>query len=108
MDTLRELSTEIYKTARSKGFHEFMPLFGQPGQDTRHILSWLMLIVTEVAEAAEAVRIGDIDNFGEEMADVIIRTLDTCHALGVDLDSAVLAKMEKNKLRPVMHGGKLA
>lgn len=108
MDSIRALSTEIYENARAKGFHEYNPKFGVAGQDTRHILSWLMLITTEVAEAAEAARIGDIHNFAEEMADVAIRLFDTCHALGIDIETEILAKMAKNKARPVMHGGKLA
>jgi NTP pyrophosphatase (non-canonical NTP hydrolase) len=67
-----------------------------------------MLITTEVAEAAEAVRKGNLQNFEEELADIMIRLLDTAYALQVDLEAAVLAKMDKNEQREHKHGGKLA
>jgi NTP pyrophosphatase (non-canonical NTP hydrolase) len=105
---INELGKLIYENAAEKGFHEYKPTFGKAGQDARHILSWLMLITTEVAEAAEAVRAGDPDNFSEELADVCIRVFDCAHALNIDLDRAILKKMQQNMERPRMHGGKLA
>ena len=66
----------------------------------------LMLIVTEVAEAAEAYRKDDDDNFVEELADVIIRTLDMAAYWGYDIDKAVKDKNEKNKTRGYRHGNK--
>jgi NTP pyrophosphatase (non-canonical NTP hydrolase) len=97
-----------HANSRAKGFHEYTPRFGVAGRDARHILSWLALIVTEVAEAAEAVRTGDLANFGEELADVLIRCGDVAAALGVDLEAEVIKKMTRNAERPAMHGGKLA
>lgn len=44
----------------------------------------------------------------EELADVLIRTLDTAHAFGVDIDRAVASKMAYNATRAHRHGGKLA
>lgn len=41
-----------------------------------------------------------------ELADVIIRTLEACHAWGIDIDAAVRLKSEYNKSRGHMHGGK--
>lgn len=64
----------------------------------------LMLIVTEAAEAMEAYRSDDRANFGEELADIIIRTLDLCGGLGVDIQGAVMQKMEVNFTRPKKHG----
>lgn len=105
---INELAASIYANAKAKGFHEYTPTFGEGGRDVRHILSWLMLIVTEVAEAAEASRVGDLQNFAEELADVCIRTFDCAHTLGIDLERAIISKIEKNAARPVKHGGKLA
>jgi NTP pyrophosphatase (non-canonical NTP hydrolase) len=102
------LAYRAHRTAEQHGFHEYKPTFGVAGQDTRHILSWLMLITTEVAEAAEAVRKGNLQNFEEELADIMIRLLDTAYALQVNLEDAVLAKMDKNEKREHKHGGKLA
>lgn len=42
----------------------------------------------------------------EEYADIIIRVLDNCEKLGVDIGSAVLRKHAYNKARPYRHGGK--
>jgi len=66
----------------------------------------LMLIVTEVAEAMEAYRDDNRANLGEELADIIIRTLDLCGGLGIDIQGAVMRKMEINFTRPRMHNRK--
>ena len=42
----------------------------------------------------------------EEAADIIIRVLDMCGKLGIDIGRAILAKMRYNEGRPMMHGGK--
>jgi len=102
--TIAELMRLAHANATAHGFHEHVPAFGQTGRDVRHILSWLMLAVTELAEAAEAARVGDLENFGEECADVLIRVADTCAALEVDLQQAVARKLAKNADRPRMHG----
>lgn len=44
----------------------------------------------------------------EELADIVIRALDTAAVLGVDMDRAVKVKMAYNATRPHRHGGKLA
>lgn len=44
----------------------------------------------------------------EELADILIRTLDTAHAWRVDIDRAVAVKMAYNATRGHRHGGKLA
>jgi len=79
--------------------------------------AWLVLMVTELAEAMEAVEKGDKANFAEELADVAIRMGDTVgatndmpgHFLGpIDAEVEILAKNERNKLRGYRHGGKKA
>jgi len=64
--------------------------------DADMMLSKLMLVVTEVAEAAEAVRLGNEENFAEELADSIIRIFDICATTGIDVEEAVFKKMGKN------------
>lgn len=80
----------------------------------------LMLIVGEVTEAHEEIRSGhsptevyfnkDSDKpdkpegFPMEIADVIIRALDTAFELGIDIGSAIKQKHEYNKTRPYKHG----
>lgn len=70
------------------------------------ILSVLMQVTTEVAEAAEAVRYDDVENFKEELADVAIRVIGLAHGMGINLGDAITEKMEYNKTRPLKHGGK--
>lgn len=42
----------------------------------------------------------------EELADIIIRALDTARKLGVDIHSAVVRKHLYNRTRSLRHGGK--
>lgn len=75
-------------------------------QDGRPIPECLMLIVTELAEACEADRNGDKDNFKEEIADVYIRLGDLCGWLDIDIEKEIKKKMTINKNRPYKHGKK--
>lgn len=79
----------------------------------------LMLTVSELGEALESLRdtgimygpynvphlAGD-GNFGEELADAVIRIGDLAHITGVTLGEEVHQKMKKNSTRPKMHGKK--
>jgi NTP pyrophosphatase (non-canonical NTP hydrolase) len=65
----------------------------------------LCLIHSEVSEALEADRtLGSKKNLGEELADIIIRTLDLAQFLGYNMDEEVSRKHEINKSRPIRHG----
>jgi NTP pyrophosphatase (non-canonical NTP hydrolase) len=74
--------------------------------DPEQVLAVLMLVVTEVAEAAEAVRKTDELNFREELADIVIRVIGLAHGMGIDMRAEILAKVEKNSTREHKHGGK--
>jgi len=71
-----------------------------------------MLVVTELAEAVEALRKGNpesekIPGFShveEELADAVIRIMDLCGGRKYRLHEAILAKMKHNADRPMMHG----
>ena len=43
-----------------------------------------------------------------ELADEIIRILDTCANYGIDIEAAIKEKMAYNRSRPYRHGNKLA
>ena len=143
MKSLNQLRDEIHANAKEKGFYD----------NPREVGTLLMLVVTEVAEALEADRIGrfcdffeyekhkknafelkhkqetdvkfmprspsliksskDIErdafktyiknSFEDELADVIIRTLDICGYLNIDIERNVLAKIKYNKTRDKLH-----
>ena len=63
----------------------------------------IMLAVTELAEAVEALRVDDWKNVAEEMADTVIRVMDFCEARDIDLEKEILKKIEKNKVRNYKH-----
>ena len=85
-----------YEIAKSKGWHE----------EKRETGTLLALIHSEVSEALEADRKGDIENFVEELADVVIRVFDLCGSRNIDLGKAIEEKMLKNEGREYKYGGK--
>lgn len=93
---LNELARMVHATAKSKGWYD----------KPRPIPELLCLIHSEISEALEAYRNHDDENFAEELADTIIRILDLCAYMSIDIEGEVLDKNEINKLRPYMHGGK--
>lgn len=82
----------------------------------------LALIHTEVSEVLEAVRfapeprdlsvgprsnkIPQFSEAEEELADVLLRVLDFARARHMRLFEAAQAKLDYNRTRPIMHGGK--
>lgn len=104
MKTLQELAEEIRSVNRANGWNVTTPedWEGSPYK----VPAVLMLIATEVAEAMEAFRHNNIENFREEMADTLIRVLDCVAAFDPDFDKTVCDKIDKNRGRGYRHGGK--
>lgn len=99
---MNRLGQEIAKWRWEKGFSTPKNL-----SNPNEMLAKIMLVVTELAEAAEAVRHGDEANFKEEIADTYIRLLDiTGTYVGFDIEDEILNKMEVNEGRPPLHGKK--
>lgn len=96
---------EVFQNAKAHGWWEV----------DRNDGEMLMLMVTELAEACEAIRHGNppddkIPQFNgavAELADVVIRILDMCVARGWPIAEAIVAKHKMNVGRPHKHGGKL-
>ena len=63
-----------------------------------------MLVVTEISEAAEAVRLQNDANFREELADTFIRLLDITGTMNIDIEKEIVNKMHINEGRPLRHG----
>lgn len=93
---LDELAKSAHRTAMDNGWHDQEVPFPQ----------YIAMIHSEVSEALEAHRKGmGYDKIAEEFADVIIRIWDASIELGLELSTATLEKMEKNKCRGYRHGG---
>ena len=88
--------------------------------EKRNVGESLCLIHSEVSEALEEYRKGvDLKEiyfdgagkplgFPTELADVVIRLLDLCGGLDIDLEDAIKVKMKYNKKRSYRHGNKIA
>lgn len=72
----------------------------------------LMLITSELSEALETLRDHGMDimsgegNFGEELADAVIRIADTSHMIKSPLGDEITRKVEVNRERAHKHGRK--
>lgn len=96
MGELNSLAQDIARWREEKGFVT----------NWEGMLAKLMLVVSEVSEAAEAVRDDDRISFAEEIADTFIRLLDICGSLGLDIEREIRQKMEVNRGRSYRHGKK--
>ncbi len=101
-----EKAASIHAWAESKGWWE----------SDRNNYEMIALMHSELSEALEALRehnpaslkAAGFSSVEEELADVVIRIMDTAHARGWDVAGALEAKMAYNERRPYRHGGKEA
>jgi NTP pyrophosphatase (non-canonical NTP hydrolase) len=100
-----ELQKEVHRVAKDKGWYD----------EPRDPMASLMLVVTELAEAAEQLRVDAKPIYREgtkyegvavELADAVIRIMDLCQWMHYPLATAILMKHDYNKTRPHRHGGK--
>lgn len=119
---INDLATEVHANACAKGFHDN----DANRSEVENFGIWTANLHAEVSELWEAARKGQLFDScdknadmckefedgltceEEEMADIIIRVLDTATARGINIGRCILLKHEYNKIRPHMHGGKLA
>lgn len=99
---LNKLAERIKEINLAHGFTG-VPSVVNNTEDAIHLIYAFALIDTEVSEAIEAVREGNIQALPEELADIIIRTLHIASVLGFDIDLAVTDKIKVNEDRPYKH-----
>lgn len=113
---LNALRDVVFADATAKGFHNGEPIIG----------NYTANLHSEVSELWEAYRLGKLNSpcdksekmleivgetltcAEEELADILIRTLDFCAAFGIDINKAVKYKILFNRTRSFRNGGKLA
>ena len=108
--TINQLQKEVFEISTSKGWH-----------DQGHALSELLVLIhSEVSEAVESDRNyeeplwydlskgGKPEGVVAELADVVIRVLDTMAVSfpKVDFERVLMQKMDYNKTRKYRHGNK--
>ena len=132
--TIEEMQKQVHALAKEKGW---WPTYRENGPkevidlDKVNIPEKLMLMVSELGEALEEYRKGNVDTWFSvdtdplatetqinntidkkpegmwiELADVIIRLLDLAGAYDIDMEELVKLKHAYNKTRPYRHGGK--
>lgn len=107
--TIKELQKQVHENAINKGWwdSDLPRTFGDQ----------IALFHTEVSEAMldyqNNKEINEIYYEGNkpcgipiELADVLIRIMDTCEYYGIDLENVLVRKMKYNEMRPYRHGGK--
>ena len=125
-----ELSKKINTGVREKGFWDsmhksvdyvgdYIAEYGLSNEIVKatkdaFIAQKIGLVMSEWGEALEAMRkpnyeangygIGVKDSFVDEIADTIIRLLDLCGELEIDIDAQMEWKMNYNKSREAKHG----
>lgn len=87
MVDLKKLQQQVYANKVAKGFN------------VTSVDEEICHIVSEVAEAWDAHNKKSVDEFGEELADIAIYLLGLAEMTGVDLEAAIVAKIEKNASR---------
>ena len=82
--------------------------YREDGKVKTRTLANLSKLPPEAIEAVRRALKGEKPSgLANELADSIIRTVELAHSLGIDIDHAIDAKHEYNKLRPHAHGGKV-
>jgi len=103
--SIQKLAEWAVSVSQSKGFNLVKP---EDWRDNYYKIGTIIaLIQSEASEALEAARKDDFENFKEELADVVIRVMDCCVGLNIDLEAEIIAKIKKNEKRDRMHGGKV-
>ena len=110
-NSLKDFFRDIHKNAVDHGWWEQDVTPGEA-------LGRLALVHAEVSEGVEEVRKGEgfygmyfdgekPEGLVVELADAVIRIVDLCEALDLDLETAMMVKHQYNNGRPWKHGKKL-
>ena len=113
-ESINQVADEMYRIAHQLGFHANEV----QGEIPTNFGAWCANLHSEVSELWEAYRKGQLNTecdkhngmtcAEEELADIVIRAMDTAVGIGVNLGESIRRKAEYNVSRPFRNGGKLA
>lgn len=114
--SMLNLADHFWEVAKSKGFHdEPVPmavsvanLHSEVSELWEAFRNNKLQSPCDKAQKMEAMGLPPLTCLEEELADILIRCLDTAREHGVDMAKAVLAKDAYNQSRPHRNGGKSA
>ena len=106
---LDRVAAHMYQVSADHGFHEGEDI-GPDSVTTERMGIFCANLHGEVSELWEACRMGILhddcnkgihaSNAEEELADIVIRAMDTAHTLGISLGDAIAKKTKYNEGRP--------
>jgi 8-oxo-dGTP diphosphatase len=97
MITIKELTEQMHELVKSKGWYE---ADSKRPQTPRNLAVSLSIEAAEILEHFQfGEEIKDRDELGSELADVTLYLLQLASVSGIDLEEAVLKKIEVNKAR---------
>ena len=95
--TIDELTEQMHALVKSKGWYE---ADSKRPQTSRNLAVSLSIEPAEILEHFQFTdEIKDREELGSELADVMLYLLQLASVSGIDLEDAVLKKIEKNKTR---------
>ena len=95
--TIKELTRQMHDLVRSKGWYE---ADSKRPQTPRNLAVSLSIEAAEILEHFQfGDEIKDRNELGSELADVALYLLQLASVSGIDLEAAVLKKIEVNKTR---------
>lgn len=113
---IKEWQQAVHQLALDKGWYDGTIRTVDYDLHPLEIAGRLANVHGEISEALECLRDGEMDTWygptgkpegiGIELADTIIRIMDLCEAIGIDLEECMSIKHEYNKTRSHRHGGK--
>jgi NTP pyrophosphatase (non-canonical NTP hydrolase) len=109
------VAKRMYQVAADHGFHDGETI-GKGSATVERVAIFIANLHGECSELWEAARDGTLYdkcdkgialcNAAEELADIVIRAMDTAHGLGIPLGVAIWKKAAYNESRPYRHGKK--
>ncbi|MFM8426082.1 MAG: nucleotide pyrophosphohydrolase, partial [Chloroflexota bacterium] len=93
--TIKELTEAMHALVKSKGWYD---VDSKRPQTPRNLAVSLSIEAAEILEHFQFTdEIKDREELGSELADVLLYLLQLASVSGIDLEDAVLKKIEKNK-----------